>query len=228
MIDVAEIFKNRLMNGEKLLGYGFAREGNAYKYTHTICGGDYLINVTVRGGSADYSVTDGLTGEEYALVKIPSAQGAFVGSMRGECEQILIDIANNAFDKDAFREEQTARIIAHIGEKYASPPEFLWDSSPDCAVFRHADNRKWFAIIMTVDKGKVVAGERGQAEVIGLRADADVVASLLDGVRYHRGYHMNKKYWYNIILDGQVPDSEIFDRIGDSFSSTIQGGSRKK
>lgn len=31
------------------------------------------------------------------------------------------------------------------------------------------------------------------------------------------GYHMNKKHWNTIILDGSVPDKEIFGWIDHSF-----------
>jgi predicted DNA-binding protein (MmcQ/YjbR family) len=31
------------------------------------------------------------------------------------------------------------------------------------------------------------------------------------------GYHMNKKHWNTIILDGSVPDKEIFEWIDHSY-----------
>ena len=31
------------------------------------------------------------------------------------------------------------------------------------------------------------------------------------------GYHMNKKHWVSIILDGSVPDKEIIHMINDSY-----------
>lgn len=32
------------------------------------------------------------------------------------------------------------------------------------------------------------------------------------------GYHMNKKHWNTIILDGSVPDRKVFEWIDHSFS----------
>ncbi len=40
-------------------------------------------------------------------------------------------------------------------KKYKAEPEFLWKRFPDYAVFRHQDNRKWFAIIMDVPAEKL-------------------------------------------------------------------------
>lgn len=31
------------------------------------------------------------------------------------------------------------------------------------------------------------------------------------------GYHMNKKYWNSLILDGTIPDKEIKRMIGESY-----------
>jgi predicted DNA-binding protein (MmcQ/YjbR family) len=32
------------------------------------------------------------------------------------------------------------------------------------------------------------------------------------------GYHMNKKHWNTIIIDGTIPDREIFGWIGHSYN----------
>jgi len=37
------------------------------------------------------------------------------------------------------------------------------------------------------------------------------------------GYHMNKKHWNTIILDGSIPDDEIFVLINDSYELVIKG-----
>ena len=43
---------------------------------------------------------------------------------------------------------QLNRMIEHIKSEYGANPEFLWpDRYPVCAIFRHGDNRKWFALI---------------------------------------------------------------------------------
>jgi len=37
------------------------------------------------------------------------------------------------------------------------------------------------------------------------------------------GYHMNKKHWNTIIIDGTVPTSNLFEWIDDSYSLVIAG-----
>lgn len=37
------------------------------------------------------------------------------------------------------------------------------------------------------------------------------------------GYHMNKKHWNTIILDGTIPSSHIIEWIDDSYSLVLAG-----
>jgi len=37
------------------------------------------------------------------------------------------------------------------------------------------------------------------------------------------GYHMNKKHWNTIIIDGTVPTRNLFEWIDDSYSLVISG-----
>lgn len=39
----------------------------------------------------------------------------------------------------------------------------------------------------------------------------------IDNKRYFSGYHMNKKNWYTICLDGSIDNDEIFKRIDISY-----------
>ncbi len=41
-------------------------------------------------------------------------------------------------------------IFDYVKENYNVEPEYLWDDTPDAAILRHPNNRKWFALIMHV------------------------------------------------------------------------------
>ena len=41
--------------------------------------------------------------------------------------------------------------------------------------------------------------------------------AMIDKKRYFPGWHMNKKHWYTIILDGSVSTEEICSRIDESY-----------
>ncbi|GLC78166.1 MmcQ/YjbR family DNA-binding protein [Lacrimispora brassicae] len=78
-------------------------------------------------------------------------------------------------------------------------------------VIRHRKNRKVFAWIY----------ERDGLVCINLKCDPEWVEfwrNAFTGVL--PGYHLNKKYWNTILLDGSVPESDIKRMIGESFDLT--------
>jgi predicted DNA-binding protein (MmcQ/YjbR family) len=42
------------------------------------------------------------------------------------------------------------------------------------------------------------------------------------------GYHMNKKYWNTVILDGKVPNKEVLAMIDHSYEEVLKGAPKKK
>lgn len=100
---------------------------------------------------------------------------------------------------------------------YCDELEFLWQKFPDNAVWRRKDNKKWYGALLTVSKEKLGLPSKETTEIIDLRLEPDKIASQIDRVRYFPGWHMNKKSWYTIILDGSVETAEICSRIHNSF-----------
>ena len=50
-----------------------------------------------------------------------------------------------------------------IFDTYSVEPDYPWMDTPESAVFRHAENRKWFALVTTVPRSKL--GLPGQQPV---------------------------------------------------------------
>ncbi|MDE7373128.1 MAG: MmcQ/YjbR family DNA-binding protein, partial [Clostridia bacterium] len=53
--------------------------------------------------------------------------------------------------------------------------------------------------------------------VIDLRLDLANDTKLIDGERYFAGYHMNKRTWFTMCLDGSVPLDRICALIDKSY-----------
>jgi predicted DNA-binding protein (MmcQ/YjbR family) len=56
-----------------------------------------------------------------------------------------------------------------------------------------------------------------------LKCDPDLALELRD--RYEQvepGYHMNKKHWNTVVLDGVIPDREIRKMIDDSYGLVVR------
>ncbi len=114
---------------------------------------------------------------------------------------------------------QINKIIEHIKTEYAAEPEFLWpDRYPSYAVFRHHDNKKWFALVATISSKSLGLKEDKTIDVINLKFDKNQTYDFA-GTSNHifPAYHMNKNNWITIWLDGTLSDQLIFKLIKKSY-----------
>jgi predicted DNA-binding protein (MmcQ/YjbR family) len=107
----------------------------------------------------------------------------------------------------------------YILEQYNVVPNFPWLKYPNYAVFRHS-NKKWFALVMDVPKNKLGLRADGNADIVNLKCDPALVASLLFKPGFFPAYHMNHENWITIILDGTVDDGNIRFLLEQSFVLT--------
>ena len=216
--DILALFQNRKADKEKLTAFGFVPIADGFLYRETFPGSGFQMTVTVSAsGDVAAKVTDPMTDEPYVLHLVEGAAGSFVGEIRARYEAVLSKIAEACFDSDIFRFEITKKLIAYAREKYGDELEFLWEKYPDAAVLRRRDTKKWYGLLLTISKRKLGLPSDHMAEVLDLRIPEGDSPDFLDGVLYFPGYHMNKKHWYTIILDGSVPFSEVCERLDGSY-----------
>ncbi len=113
------------------------------------------------------------------------------------------------------------QLIEHVKTRYRTEPEYPWMRWPGYAVFRHADNGKWFALVMDIPRGKLGAEGGGIVDVLNVKLPDPLLADML--IRqpgFFRGYHIARGSWVSILLDGTVPFDEICRWLGESFLAT--------
>ena len=108
-------------------------------------------------------------------------------------------------------------IINYIDNEFGINGEQLWQSFPDYIVFRNVRNKKWFAIIMNIERSKLGLEGEGKIDIIDLRCDNILIGSLLLNEGYLPAYHMSKNNWITIRLDGSAKDEEIKDLLHLSY-----------
>jgi predicted DNA-binding protein (MmcQ/YjbR family) len=212
------ISENTKIDFDKLLSFGFKKKGNSFLYSADIVDGQFKMTVTVtRQGQISAEVLDAASHEAYVLHLIPDASGSFVGRVRSEYEAVLSSIEKSCFESDIFKCDNTLKIIRHAKNMYQSEPEFLWKQYPRIAVLRRTDNNKWYAVLFRMEKNKLGLGSDGDIEIMDVRVKPEVTGSLIDREKYLPGYHMNKKHWLTVCLDGRVETKEILARVDESF-----------
>lgn len=113
------------------------------------------------------------------------------------------------------------KVYAYIEKAYRVLPEYPWAKYDSNAVFRHSDNRKWFALVMCVERNKLGLSGEGSVDVINLKiADAMFHDMLVHTDGIVPAYHMNKDHWISVILDGTVEEEKVFELIDMSFAAT--------
>lgn len=211
-----DILRDKKPNFKKLVKYGFKKNGKNYIYSKNFLNDEFKFVMTISD-DVSVEVIENAFNEVYTLHLVEGIQGTFVGQVKEQYENILSDIVQNCFDINVFKSITTNEVIEFVREKYADEPEYLWEKFPNNAVFRRKDNSKWYAAILTVVGNKLGLDRSEIVEVIDLRAEEDELNTLVDNEKYFRGYHMNKKHWLTIVLDGSVPKEEIFTRIAHSY-----------
>ena len=120
-------------------------------------------------------------------------------------------------------------LIAYVQEKYGAPPENLWMRYPNYAIFRHADNGKWFALIMDVEKRKLGLPGNGIVDILNVKLPDPFLADLLvQQPGYMRGYHIARGNWISIRMDGAVALEELCRWLDESYLATASAAQKKK
>ncbi|MDE7296593.1 MAG: MmcQ/YjbR family DNA-binding protein, partial [Clostridia bacterium] len=98
----------------------------------------------------------------------------------------------------------------------------LWAKFPSNAIWRRKDNQKWYGILLLLSKRKLGLEGDEIVEMIDLRIEPSEIDKLVDGKTYFAGYHMNKRSWFTICLDGSVPTQTIFEYIDNSYRLALK------
>ena len=105
-------------------------------------------------------------------------------------------------------------------EEFNCEPDYPFAGDFESAVFRHKDNLKWFAIVMTVDAKKLGIGAFGELDIVNLKCTNEDRERLTNNENVLPAYHMNKTHWISVLLDGDVSDEEIEKLLALSFELT--------
>lgn len=117
-------------------------------------------------------------------------------------------------------------VFDYVKKKYKTEPDYPWFD--DNAVLRHADNRKWYGLVMAVSRDKLGLSGDGTVEVLNVKCDPMLAGELRQKDGFHPAYHMNKDKWLTVRLDGSASDDEIRSLIDLSYELTAAKKKRKK
>lgn len=219
----SDVFLRFSVDTEKLLKYGFCKKGGKFLYKKIFMNGEFKTVIEIsKSGDITGMVYDLENNEEYLPLRYEYQEGAFVGKVREAYVEILTDIKNYCCVENYFISEQGNRIAGLIKEKYGDNPLFLWDDTPSAGVFKNPETAKWYGIVMYISRIKLGELSEEMVEVMNLKLNTAEIENLHKKDGFYPAYHMNKKYWITITLDGTISDSEIMQYIEESHSYTVK------
>lgn len=113
-----------------------------------------------------------------------------------------------------------AALETWIGTHYGVQADHPRMRSPTYAVFRHADNQKWFAVIMDIPQARLGLPGEEMCSVVNLKCDPLLIGSLRCEAGFFPAYHMNKASWITVLLNETVPDEPLAMLVDMSFQAT--------
>ena len=218
------VFERKKIVPEKARAYGFAPAGDGLFWSCDFFAGDFRAEVRIeRDGTVLGSVIDKMNDEEYAPLRAEGMQGAYVSSVRAAYTELLEEIAAACCFEVYFASDQANRIAKAVKDRYGVVPDFPFDDGKDktAGVLRHTDSGKWFGLIMRVKKS-VLSGETetNRIDVMNLKAEPAKIPDLWKIPGVYPAYHMNRKYWISVALDGRLTDGAAMELIEESFRLT--------
>jgi len=217
-----DIFKKSDILFEQLETYGFKHTGGCYIIEKIFMDGEFKAVIEVsKSGRVSGKVIDITNDEEYIPLRFEYAKSAYAGLVKAAYIDILNDIKEKCTIPRYFIFPQTNRITNLINKEWNVAPDFPWAGDKtygEAGVFRNIKTKKWFALIMNIDKSKIDKSQNGTVEVMNIKLDKELISELIKNNGFYPAYHMNKKYWITITLNETLPDETIMKYIKESYA----------
>lgn len=221
-----EIFnKRRLIQGAPER-FGFVRDHDVLALNTSLQSGFDLRVEIGADGSVSGRAFDPDTNDEYPLLHKRDPEGEFVKAVQYEYRSLLSKIADTCYQTLEFASDQANSLARFIKENFSERADNPFSDLPSARVFRIAKNRKWYALIMQVKAGKLTGFKDQEGnhkhsdddllEIVNLKADPEEIPDLCKHHGIIPAYHMNKKLWISVVLDGSVENDLLFSLIKKS------------
>lgn len=115
--------------------------------------------------------------------------------------------------------------LSYCLNTYGTSPDYPFDEAFETAVLRHADNRKWYAVVMSVSRCKFGLDSDEVIDVVNL-LPTEIFGSFGTADGLYPAYHMNKLHWISVLLP-DAPSDIIQFLVNASFEITNDKIKRK-
>lgn len=107
-----------------------------------------------------------------------------------------------------------------ISEMFSAKAEYPWSSAPSFAVYRHENNKKWFAVIMDIPRSRIGLSGEGNISVVNLKVEPMLTGALCENDGIYPAYHMNKNHWITAEITDRTDKERLLWLVEMSYDLT--------
>lgn len=111
------------------------------------------------------------------------------------------------------------QFLEYCLDAFATSPDYPFDMDFETAVLRHADSKKWYALVMRIPRSKLGTDSDEMVDVVNLKLPQEMFGSFGADDGVYPAYHMNKLHWISVILQ-DAPTDVIRLLVYASFEAT--------
>ncbi|MBO5312658.1 MAG: MmcQ/YjbR family DNA-binding protein [Clostridia bacterium] len=115
-----------------------------------------------------------------------------------------------------------------IRSSFGVVADYPFEEDFTTGVFRHKDNKKWFAIAMRIPKKRLGLDGDEVVDIVNLKCGEELCSSLWQEPGFFPAYHMNKTHWVSVLLNGEAEDDAVIFALNVSFELTSKKKRQKQ
>ena len=212
-MDYSYILNTSLPQKDKLLAFGFSEAESGLVLKKEIAGGQFYAEIKLSDKNLSADVFETATGEKYVLFNVASAQGAFVGQIRSEVQDVIEEIRAKCFISQDIKEKYVDFLHSYFHTFGDNP----WAGEPyDSSTVYRCPNNKWFVLLMQIKFKNL--GFESDEPVWAVNLKAENVEAITDKKSIFPAYHMNKKYWITVLLTAVTDFDKLCELTKKSYA----------
>lgn len=108
------------------------------------------------------------------------------------------------------------KLLEFVFEQYGTTPDYAFDDATT-AVLRHPCG-KWYGLVFRVPS-QVFGIEGDRTDALNVKCPPELTDFLSHSKGFAPAYHMNKRHWLSVILDGSIDPDQVKFLIDQSYSA---------
>ena len=119
-----------------------------------------------------------------------------------------------------------AELARYARKTWGTEAEHLFSETPETYILRHRENRKWYAVVMSVPRSKLGLEGEDPVFLLDVKCGPLLSGSYLGKPGVVPAWHMNKTHWIGVLLDSSAEEETVRELLEISYRLTA--GRRKE